>query len=306
MGSIPTRPTAAIAFTHKEFRVFDQDPTVRSRELGRTLANAARNNGFTGRQVAHKLGWDASRVSRLLSGKRGVKQVDLAAFLAVCDVVGPPRDAALELARDARELTWLQLHGERLPVRLTTLSNVERTASTIVCVATAMVPALLQTKSYRRAALQAQPVIPTEEIEDRVAAGLDRQWIFDRNPPVRFLFFLHEHALTRTGPGRQIMSEQIHDLLRMSVRPHLRIRIVPERLLAHEPFELLEFDEYNPVVYVEHLNSVAFLEREETVACYHRIVTGLDEAALDIEASRAWLTTSAAHFAHPTDDPDLP
>lgn len=91
------------------------------------------------------------------------------------------------------------------------------------------------------------------------------------------------------------MSDQPHHLLRMAVRPHVAIRIVPDmpEIIETQPFQILEFAEFNPVVYLEFLNSVAFLERHNTVETYRCMVATLDKVARDRHASRAWLTVAA-------------
>lgn len=278
----------------------DNEPTVRSRELGTILTKAMQRKGLNARQLARELCWDPSRMSRLLTGKRGVKDVDLAAFLALCDVTGPRRDHALELSRCAWEQVWWQEYGKRLPVHLYTLDRLEADATAVVEAAIGHVPMLLQTESYLRASLRSLPIIPDDEMEARVAKGLLRQEIIDRVPAVRFEFFVHEHALTRHGPGSEVMCEQLHHLLRIALRPSVAIRVVPETpgtQVAFKPFQILEFAEFNPVVYLEFLNSIAFVERQDTLAAYRRVVEALDKAALDPNASRMWLTTAAADLA---------
>jgi hypothetical protein len=92
------------------------------------------------------------------------------------------------------------------------------------------------------------------------------------------------------------MSEQVHHLLQMAVRPYVEIRVIPDAIGYHGgwmPFHLMDFTELNPVVYVENLNSTAFLEQQETIAGYRRIVADLDRVALDEGQSRAWLAELA-------------
>ncbi|MPZ85660.1 MAG: helix-turn-helix domain-containing protein [Actinophytocola sp.] len=285
---------------------FDLDPTVRSRELGLRLSTAMRAAGFSANEIARKLGWSPSRVSRLLSGKRGVRLIDIAAFLAVCDIIGDERGAVLEIAEHAWETLWWQQCGSRLPERSHTLSFLEDTSSAMIHTGYGMVPALLQTESYMRASLRALPTIPEEEVDSRVAHGLARQEIFDRDRPVRFRFFLHEYAMTRTGHGRRAMSEQLHHLVRMAVRPHVEVRVVAEApgSVPFEPFRIIEFAEFNPVLYLEDLTWVAFIERADTLNSYRRVVAEIDAVALDRAASRDWLATTAADLASASGRPD--
>ena len=75
----------------------NREATVRSRELGDGLRQVMRQAGLTGKEAAYLLGWSPSWVSRLLSGKRGATEVDVAAFLGVCRVKSPERDRLLAL-----------------------------------------------------------------------------------------------------------------------------------------------------------------------------------------------------------------
>ncbi|MGB6162117.1 MAG: helix-turn-helix transcriptional regulator [Pseudonocardiaceae bacterium] len=95
----------------------DREPTVRSRELGEGLRRVLEQARLTGQQAAHLLGCSPSRVSRLLSGKRGGSEVDVAAFLGVCRFKGPERDRLLALCRAQHTPGWLQQHGNRHPSR---------------------------------------------------------------------------------------------------------------------------------------------------------------------------------------------
>lgn len=50
--------------------VKDHETTARSRELGIELRRARERIGYTGGQLARKLGWSNSRISRLEGGMR--------------------------------------------------------------------------------------------------------------------------------------------------------------------------------------------------------------------------------------------
>jgi transcriptional regulator with XRE-family HTH domain len=287
--------------------MFDLEPTVKSRELGRALARAAAAKGLNGRQIAFLLKWSPSRISRLYSGKRGARLVDIAAFLALVDVTGTRREELLELAKDAYDLGWWQQFGDRLPERHLTLAAHEDVSTAITEFQTDLVPGLVQTESYMRALMKVSPIIPDGEIDERVELRLMRQDIFDRKKPANFHFFLDEHVLTRTGFGRQIMSDQVHHLLRMAVRPRVAIRVIPDAVGIHGgwyPFKLMDFIEINPVVFIENMTSTLFLERKDTIESYRQIAADLDRVALDEGQSRAWLATVATALGEPREEHD--
>jgi transcriptional regulator with XRE-family HTH domain len=288
----------------------DLEPTVRSRELGLALHRACQTKGMRGTELARRLGWSQGKVSRLFSGKRGsTHRDDISAILAICDITGPKRDELLELSSRAYELSWWQQYGDRLPAELTTLSNYEDAAITITNFETSVIPGLLQTPNYMRALMRHTPAIPLDEVDERIEARQLRQCIFNREHPANFGFYLDEYALLRTGPGEEIMSEQIHHLLRMAVRPYIKIRIIPDAVGFHSgqaAFMIMRFTEIQPLVFIETQTSALFLERKDTIAGYRRIVADLSTVALDEQRSREVLASLACELGEPGEDHHAP
>jgi transcriptional regulator with XRE-family HTH domain len=268
----------------------DRETTVRSRELGDALRRAMVGAGFSGREIARRLGWPHPNVSRLLSGKRGGAEIDVSAFLAVCGVIGEERDRLLRLCGELRKLGWFQQHGSCLPKQLRTLINLEDQAEAFCEFQPVVMPGLLQTPAYARAVVVDMATVPAKEIDGRVDARLTRQLLFERRPRPRFTFFLHEFALRLPVGGAEVMSEQLHYLLEMVVRPHVGIRVVPASVGIHAAiaghFKLMEFPEFNPVVYLEAETSSAFLEEPADIAAYFRVVGKLAAVALTEGESR--------------------
>lgn len=252
-------------------------------------------SGRNGGELASRLGWSPSKMSRLLSGKRLASAVDIAALLAVCRVVGPRRDEILELAQNAHETTWWQDYGTHLPVDRATLTDNVAIATAITAYHDTLVPDLLQTPAYTRALLRALPSIPAGEIDQRTTQTTRRQLVLDRQSPPRLRMFLDEYVLTRTGAGDAVMAGQATHLRRLSAKPDIEIRVLPERHGVGQTtaFTLLEFADLPPVVYLEYPTSAAFLERTETIETYHQVVTALQQRALDEAASRSWLADIA-------------
>ncbi|MGH4014371.1 MAG: DUF5753 domain-containing protein [Pseudonocardiaceae bacterium] len=109
-----------------------------------------------------------------------------------------------------------------------------------------------------------------------MAARLARQSLFSRERSVQFTFFVHEFVLRLPVGGSAVMFEQLHHLLRMSLRPYLTLRAVPAALGAHAEiaghFTLMEFAEFKPVVYLDSQTSCLFLERPEEITAYQHIL----------------------------------
>ena len=279
--------------------MYDHEPTVRSRELGLALLRAIGTAGLNQSDLAELLAWSPSKVSRMISGKRCASPEDVSAVLAVGRIVGPKRQELLEMARHATERGWWQDFGDRLPGEVRTLSDHEDSALTITNFETVVIPGLLQTPEYSTALITANPVIPEAETGDRVMARQRRQRIVDRQYPAQFRFYIDEYAVRRTGAGRRIMSEQVHQLLRMSVRPYIEIRVILDSVgfhAAQKPFQLMEFTEINPVLFIESDTSALFLERKDTIDSYRRTIAGLSKVALDEDRSRSWLAALASEL----------
>ncbi|MGH3833730.1 MAG: helix-turn-helix domain-containing protein, partial [Pseudonocardiaceae bacterium] len=260
----------------REVIMEDHEPTVRSRELGEGLRRAMDRVGLNGRQTAHQLGLSPSWISRLLTGKRDATPVQVAAFLAVCRVTGTERDRLLALCDEQHVPGWFQQHGSRLPPKLVTYIDHETKAVAISEFQEPGVPGLLQTGDYARALISRSCNMPADEVDDRVAARLARQSLFSRGDPPRFTFYLHEFALRLSAGGPAVMSDQLHHLLRLSMRPFLTLRVVPAALGVHAamtgPFTLMEFADFKPVVYLENETSCLFLETLEEIEAYQRIL----------------------------------
>ncbi|TCP55276.1 helix-turn-helix protein [Tamaricihabitans halophyticus] len=283
-------------------------PTIRSRQLGDAMRQALRATGLSGKEIARKLRWDEARLSRNLSGKRACAELDLSAFLAVCDVTGAERDRMLWLCREANRPGLLQQFGTGLPKQLRILVDLENNAAKYHSFQLCMVPGLLQTGDYTRALLTEAGNVPPTEIDERVAARLARQSLLSREQPIQFTFFVHEFALRLPVGGAEVMSEQLHHLLRMAVRPHIDLRVVPAHQGGHAgvagAFLLLDIVDFKPVVYLESQTTSVFLEEAAEIATYRAMLARLAETALDARQSKELIGNTAIELYPDGDSSD--
>jgi transcriptional regulator with XRE-family HTH domain len=273
------------------------EPTIRSRELGDGLRLAMEGAHLNGKQLATRLGWSQSRVSRLLTGKRGALESEVAEFLTACRVTGPERQRLLALCNEQHTRGWFQNFGSRLPRHIRAYVDHESRAAAISQFQAMIVPGILQTVEYARALIAGSANVAPDEVDDRVAARAARQIIFSRPDRPRFTFYLHEHVLRLPVGDHETMSEQLHHLLRMSVRPYIGLRIVPVSAGVHAgmagSFTYLESQEYRPTVYVEGEATGVFLDRPDDLVAYRRVLSGLAAAALDGARSKALIADVA-------------
>ncbi|MGH3567029.1 MAG: helix-turn-helix domain-containing protein [Pseudonocardia sp.] len=286
----------------------DYEPTVRSRELGEGLRRAMERAGLNGKHAAHLLGLSPSWVSRLLSGKRHATAVQVAGFLAICRVTGAERDRLLELCDEQHNPGWFQQHGSRHPQQLVTLIDHETKAVAISNFESTLMPGLLQTGEYARALIRDAGTVPVDEVDDRVAARLARQSLFSQDHPARFIFYIHEPVLRLPVGGPVVMADQLQHLQRMSLRPHLTLRVVPVALGVHAAingsFLLMEFAEFKPVVYLESEISSLYLETPAEIEAYQRILGVLAETALGVGESGKLIAALATELPADREDHD--
>lgn len=271
--------------------------TIRSRELGDALRAAMEGAGYNGKSLARQLGWSDTKLSRLLTGHYGVSELDMSALLAVCGVIGDERDRLLRLAREQDIPGWLQQHESSLPEPLKPLVNHENVADTIIAFEPVRIPGLLQTEAYARALLKRSPVVAADALEPTVAARIGRQALYNRPRHPSFTFYIHEVALRLPIGGSAVMSDQLHELLRLSVRTYITIKIVPISYGAYAAMagacRLMEFKEIPPVVYIEEETTGLFLEHDSEIATYRRIFSALDDCALDEPTSKRLIARTA-------------
>ncbi|GGM78766.1 hypothetical protein GCM10011609_13140 [Lentzea pudingi] len=178
-----------------------------------------------------------------------------------------------------------------LAVGLRTVVEHLKVATAMTCWHTHMVPLFLQTADYMREVLGA--ALP-DELEERVQARLAMQMFLQHGMSCTFV--IHESALRLPVGGAEAHAGQLLHLMFMANRPNVRIRIVPAARGAHAglagPFTWLTFSRHQPLVWVETENSSLFVEADDAIEGYERVVRALDDSALDEDTSKALILRS--------------
>jgi transcriptional regulator with XRE-family HTH domain len=120
-----------------------------------------------------------------------------------------------------------------------------------------LIPGSLQTEAYARAVYYCNcyPTLDDDEIEQRVAARLERQQLFQRKPPPNVSYVLEQSALTRPLGGPPVLNGQLHHILDIGRLRHVEIQVMPHDRQAHAglmgPMILLETAERRQLAYIE-------------------------------------------------------
>lgn len=255
--------------------------TVRNRRLAAELRRLRERAGLTGDEVADRLGWSASKVSRIENARQAPRLTDVRSLLDLYQIDGTYRDQLLQLARDAVRKGWWEAYSDALPEPYASYIGLEIEAEEIRQWETQVVPGLLQTEAYALAVEEwshSVEVIPPSRVDARVETRLARQRVLTRDVPLRLWIVLDESTLLRRYGDARVMREQLERLCEAAELPNLTLQVLPldgPHPIATGSFTLLQFPQvggikFHDVTYIEHLNGCSYLE-EETETYRHRL-----------------------------------
>jgi len=275
-------------------------PTVRRRRLAAELRRLREAADLTCDEVGEQLEWSGSKVSRIETGRVGVRPRDVRDLLDIYGVTDERhRDALVRLAREARQKGWWTTYGDVMVESFLTYIGLEAEASAMRDFQIDLVPALVQTENYAQAVTFTFPGSTPDEIKHRVALRMGRQARLTGDNPLQFWAVVDESALRRQVGGGSIMQEQLHHLVQISELANVTIQVLPFTAGAHPSmgtsFVILQFPEPTDpdVVYLEGMTSGLYLERTEEITTYALSFDHLRTAALSPDESAAMITAVA-------------
>jgi transcriptional regulator with XRE-family HTH domain len=282
-------------------------PSLRRRRLAAELRRLRDQSSLSLSDVADKLGWQVSRLSRIETRQLGITTADLRKLLDLYGVEDPAcRDYLATLARRAGERGWWQSYPRHvIPSEYGDLIAIEAEAATIRSYQPEVVPGLLQTPGYARAVIRAGRRGDTAaEIDRRVAVRLERQMILARTdpPPPRISVVLSEAVLRRRVGGAAVMREQLDYLIAERDRANISVQVLPFDSGAHPcmvgPFTMVTFMDPGDlgIVYLEHPTSSLFLETHGEIRAYEEFWDSILSDAYSPEDSRAFLRTYSLRY----------
>ncbi|MFD6174641.1 helix-turn-helix domain-containing protein [Streptomyces coeruleorubidus] len=196
-------------------------------------------------------------------------------------------DAALMTDGCFSRLVGLVLRSQ-LPTWFQAYAEMEAKATYISTYQAQLVYGLLQTPEYARAVLATG--MP-DNLDDMVAARMERQRILKREQPPLTLVVLDEAALHRPIGSREIMRNQLAHLLSFRDQRWVNIQLLPFGAGEHASlvgsFNALRFDDDPEIVYTEDMISGHMTANPDTVREAARRYASLQAAALSVRDSAA-------------------
>jgi transcriptional regulator with XRE-family HTH domain len=280
-----------------------RSPSVRARQLASELRRLREEATLTGEEAAGRLGWSASKVSRIETGRTAITAGDLRRMLDLYQVSGVRRDRLAELGRTARQRGWWDAYADTITSGYSTLIALEADAEFERDWSPIIISGLLQTESYAQAITRATTLItPPGELSRIVTARTTRQGVLTREDPLELATVLDEATLRRPVGGSEVMREQLLHLLDITRRPNVTLQVLPfasgPHLAVDGAFTLLQFPEAAAagVVFIQNMTSDLFIEREDEVYRYGLAFDRLRELALMPEDSVSFITNLANEY----------
>jgi transcriptional regulator with XRE-family HTH domain len=247
-------------------------PSVSRRRLAAELRRLREEHSLTGEDVAENLGWSASKLSRIETARIGIKAADLARLLDQYDVAAEHKAELLRLVGKPRSRGWWEAYTDSLPEKFAHHIVMESEAESISAWSTELVPGLLQTPDYARAAmgahLAATAAISASEIERRVQTRLKRQRILTSDPRKDLTSVLDESVLLRRMHSARVMRDQLAHLIEMSEQANVTLRLLPldgAHPIGSGAFMLLKFA---PIPEIGPVSDIVFIEELTGNALY--------------------------------------
>ncbi|MEU4178211.1 helix-turn-helix transcriptional regulator [Streptomyces sp. NPDC026589] len=266
-------------------------PTVRRRQLGRTLRAMREQRGLKQEDIATASGGrlNGAKISRIETAKTAASAGDVATILDALGVTDESlRSSLLKLTREGARRGWWQSYRNVLSPAYEDLISLESEADQISTWQPSVIPGLLQTGEYARQIIAATAM--SAAVEDRVDAlvevRLARQSVLTREDPLTLWAIIGESALRTQCSDDRIMHDQLGRLLALAARPTITVQVLPSAAAPHVgqmgAWSILGYGAHADlsVVHVESLTSALYVEERDDVAMYQDAAEQLRAAAL--------------------------
>ncbi|GAB2802993.1 helix-turn-helix transcriptional regulator [Actinoallomurus bryophytorum] len=266
--------------------------SVRQRRAAAELKRLRELALLTGDEVAQRLGWSASKVSRVENARIRLRTDDVRLLLSLYEVTDEQRGMLISLIEGDGNKRWWDAYTDILSSDLLTLISFEAEASSELNYEPMVMPGLLQTEAYARQVIymwQSITTIPPPELERRLEVRLTRQRVISSGDPLKLSAIIDEAVLRRQIAEPSVMQEQLHHLMDASELPNVELRILPLSGLhatAAGPIISLGIPDFGDVVYLEDfISGHLYIDDAAIIYQHARVFEQLKNASLSADES---------------------
>ncbi|MEU4226098.1 Scr1 family TA system antitoxin-like transcriptional regulator [Nonomuraea sp. NPDC026600] len=250
--------------------------------LGDRLRNLRLIARMSPEEVETSLGRGAAAIGAIEEGRVTPAPVTVERLLTLYGVTAPPtREYVLSLARGERPPSWYDAGS--VPVWMAATYALEQRASLIRTYQTQLVPPLLQTEAYARAAIEVAGNAGLGQTSADAAVGLirSRQTLLNHGDGPVLWAVIDESVLLRSIADLETQTAQLDRLIEYAKRPNISLHIVPIGDPIYLPrsgsFTIWRFPEaFEPDVACAHaIDSDEVITDAAAVEAYHQAFTKL-------------------------------
>jgi transcriptional regulator with XRE-family HTH domain len=250
--------------------------------LGDRLHNLRLIARMSPEEVETSLGRGAAAIGAIEEGRVAPAPVTVERLLTLYGVTAPPtREYVLSLARGERPPSWYDAGS--VPVWMAATYALEQRASLIRTYQTQVVPPLLQTEAYARAAIEVAGNAGLGQTSADAAVGLirSRQALLNHGDGPVLWAVIDESVLLRSIADLATQAAQLDRLIEYAKRPNISLHIVPIDDPIYLPrsgsFTMWRFPEaFEPDVACAHaIDSDEVITDAAAVEAYHQAFTKL-------------------------------
>ncbi len=287
----------------------DDSPSARERQLARELRQLRRSVELKGKDVAQRLGWSASKVSRIETSHIGVSVEDLEYLLELYAVPREHAEHLRRLAPSARPKGWWDAYADTITSGYANLIRLESGSRSVECYCAVIPHPLLQIPDYTRHVITTTAIAPSAaEVERRMAICRRRQEALvaqNGTSGLQLTAVVDEAVLRRQvvddkgHPVPGLLEAQLRHLVTLAGRRGITIQVLPFAAgippVTAGSFSVLEsLAAAGPdVVYMDNKTRIWTIDAESEVHAYAQEMAYLRRMALSPTASLAALRAAA-------------
>ncbi|MFJ2707868.1 helix-turn-helix domain-containing protein [Streptomyces sp. NPDC087428] len=201
------------------------------RVLADRLAEIRRDAELSGKELAARLGWYPSKVSRIEHARTAPSADDVRVWCEACDAADQAGDLVRSLrAVEGMFVEWRRVERDGLRQAQVAVRPLFERTSRFRAYSSWFVPGLIQNRAYTEAVLRAvqQRRVAVDDVDAAVAARVERQRVL--HEPGKVFAFLLEESVLRSGiGGRDVMVGQLGHLIATGAQPNISLGVIPAR-----------------------------------------------------------------------------
>lgn len=262
----------------------EPDPSDSLRTFGAVVQALREHAGLSRVEFGRRVGFSKHTVESVELGRRMPDEVFVERAEDALGNTGALRKAARHLTRGEPGLAAWFRRWARL----------ERVAVSLYTYECRLVPGLLQSEAYARAAFgNSIPWLTDEKAEAQVAARLSRQRMLWERPEVPFHFIVEEAVFRRRIGGRGVQRGMLDLVLELSAPTNVLLQVMPLEAEFHAgldgPVQLLEKPDGRRLAYSEGQENGRLIADPKEVRVLQQRYDTLRSQALNPQDSRGLL-----------------